>query len=204
MLGRSRIFRTDFPGHVLRESRGESTTRPSRRDRRSSAWETRDRHTPGAAQLTCFESARCPGTRIFHYPKQSLSNCTLPTISQAGVGSFLIPVSLLDNIVRCGVAEVNPRSLHRRRVRSRSAATRPFRRRSATGISIFEPFAAAIRSCSRVCRRRSLSWRISSRTYSLGVPQSPEATCPSTYCFNASGSEIFSDVIAMPSYYGSL
>jgi uncharacterized SAM-dependent methyltransferase len=36
------------------------------------------------------------------------------------------------------------------------------------------------------------------------VPQSPEATCPSTYCFNASGSEIFSDVIAMPSYYGSL
>jgi hypothetical protein len=42
--------------------------------------------------------------------------------------------------------------------------------------------------------------------YSLGVPQSPDATCPSTYCLKACGSEIFNDVIAMPSlmaFYGS-
>jgi hypothetical protein len=36
------------------------------------------------------------------------------------------------------------------------------------------------------------------------VPQSPDATCPSTYCFKGSGSEMFSEAMAIPSYYGSL
>src|SRR5215472_5192514 len=34
----------------------------------------------------------------------------------------------------------------------------------------------------------------------LAYPPSPVATCPSTSCFRASGSEIFREVIAMPSY----
>jgi hypothetical protein len=32
-----------------------------------------------------------------------------------------------------------------------------------------------------------------------GVPQSPEATCPSTYSFRASGSEMFREVMGMAS-----
>jgi hypothetical protein len=39
---------------------------------------------------------------------------------------------------------------------------------SATGISILSLFTPARRSCSRCRSRRSLSWRISSRMYSLG------------------------------------
>src|SRR5437588_10628472 len=44
---------------------------------------------------------------------------------------------------------------HRRRERSRSAATRPFLRISVTESSIFRPFAAVMRSCSRFDKRRS-------------------------------------------------
>src|SRR5229473_1431155 len=80
---------------------------------------------------------------------------------------------------------------------SRRTRNNPFLRTSATESSIFGPFVAAINSCSRLLRRRSLSWRINSRTYSLGVPQSPVATWVSTYCFRASGREIFRDVIAI-------
>ena len=68
--------------------------------------------------------------------------------------------------------------LHRWRARSRKAAINPLRLISARGISIFCPLVAVTSSCSSSLRRRALSWRINSRTYSLGVPQSPEATCP--------------------------
>ena len=55
-----------------------------------------------------------------------------------------------------------------------------FFRISAIDTSILGPFAAASSSCSRFPSRRSLSWRINSLMYSLGVPQSPEETWPST------------------------
>src|SRR5450432_406271 len=115
-----------------------------------------------------------------------------------------IPGSLLQNVGGCRIAQNNPLPLHRRRVRSRNAAIRPFLRISVTDSSILRPFAAVMRSCSRLDKRRSLSWRINSRTYSLGVPQSPEATWPSTYFLSASGSEMLRDVIAIPSDYGIL
>jgi len=44
----------------------------------------------------------------------------------------------------------NPRFDHRRRVRSRSAVTRPFLRISVTESSILGPLAAASSSCSRL------------------------------------------------------
>src|SRR5438094_8635729 len=85
-----------------------------------------------------------------------------------------------ENIRNRGVAQRNPKLFHARRTRSRSAVTSPFLRISLIETSIFGPFAAASNSCSRLAIRRSLSWRINSRMYSLGVPQSPDATWPST------------------------
>src|SRR5208283_2877769 len=110
-----------------------------------------------------------------------------------------VPVGLFDDVSRSRVAEDEAMRLHLFMVRSRRARTRPLRRISATLSSILGPLAAAARLASRSPSRRSLSCRISSRTYSLGVPQSPEATWPSTYSFRASGSEMFNEVMGMAS-----
>src|SRR5713226_10765244 len=110
-------------------------------------------------------------------------------VGQRLAGLADVPISLFQDIGEDRIAEDKPSLFHRWRARSRSADRRPFLRISATGSSIFGPLAAATSSCSRLPKRRSLSCRISSRTYSLGVPQSPEATCLSTYCFSGSGRE---------------
>src|SRR5450755_2314804 len=107
--------------------------------------------------------------------------------------------ALLDDIGYSCVAKDEAILRHLFIVRSRRVRTRPLRRISATLSSILGPLAAAMRLASRSPRRRALSWRMSSRTYSLGVPQSPEATWPSTYSLSASGREMFSEVMGMAS-----
>jgi hypothetical protein len=155
-------------------------------------------------KLVGLKTAQRSRPSSFRDSKDRGRYCFLPAFSQPTVSLAFIPVSLLHNIGDCRIAKDNPLSLHPRRARSRNAATRPFLRISVTESSILGPFAAMMRSCSRLDKRRSLSWRISSRTYSLGVPQSPEATWHSTYFLSASGSEMLRDVIAIPSYYDSL
>src|SRR5580692_909111 len=131
--------------------------------------------------------------------RNSCRDSFLPTLSQWFSRPSGVPLSLFQYVGNRRVAEDKPTPSHRLRARARSAEIRPLRRISASGISIFGPLAAATSSCSRLPRRRSLSWRISSRTYSLGVPQSPVATCPSTYFLRASGREMFREVIGIAS-----
>jgi hypothetical protein len=138
-----------------------------------------------------------PDFGAFYDSKQPSRYCFLPAFRQPMVSLAFIPVSLLKNIGNRRIAKDDSLALHRRRVRSRNAVTKPLLRISVTESSIFGPFAAVMSSCSRLDKRRSLSCRINSRTYSLGVPQSPEATWPSIYFLSASGSEMLSDVIGI-------
>jgi len=139
-----------------------------------------DWHTASATKFGCRESTRCPSSWVSDNPHQRAGHSLFPTFRQIPASLSFVPIRLLQNIRNRGVAQRNPKLFHARRTRSRSAVTSPFLRISLIETSIFGPFAAASNSCSRLAIRRSLSWRINSRMYSLGVPQSPDATWPST------------------------
>jgi hypothetical protein len=153
-------------------------------------------HIAEFRRLKCAQRSCCRAT---HHAQYGGLDCPLPAPGESGSGLRRVPLGLFDDVSDSRIAEDKTVLFHRFRARSRRAGINPLRRISATGSSIFGPLAAATSSCSRLLRRRSLSCRISSRTYSLGVPQSPEATCLSTYCFSGSGREMFSEVMDMTS-----
>src|SRR6266436_1209234 len=170
--------------------------------------ESPNRHSPYIAEFRGLKCARRSCCRTAHRAQYGGGDCPLPTPGESGSGLQRISLGLFDDVSDSRIAEDKTvlfpgQRVHRLRARSRSAGIKPLRRISATGSSIFGPLAAATSSCSRLLRRRSLSFsfalRISSRTYSLGVPQSPEATCLSTYCLSGSGREIFREVMDMAS-----
>ena len=121
-----------------------------------------------------------PGAWSAGYSQERGRYGLLPSLCQFLVRLGLVPLGLLQDIRNGRLTKGDVRRFHRVRTRSRSAVIKPFLRISAIDTSILGPRAAASSSCSRLAMRRSLSWRINSRTYSLGVPQSPEATWPST------------------------
>src|SRR6267378_2751995 len=147
----------------------------------------RDRHFseyPTNQATTQKTSFRDHEHRELHAERESYARWTdsFPTLRQTPICLSFVPIRLLQNICNRCITESNPRFFHARRARarSRSAEINPFLRIWLIDTSIFGPFAAASSSCSRLVIRRSLSWRINSRMYSLGVPQSPVATWPST------------------------
>src|SRR6266404_3011621 len=173
--------KTSFRDHEHRELHAERESYARSRLIEDQVFgETCDRHAAGATKFVCREATAWPNSRTLSNPQQRGSDRLFPTLRQTPICLSFVPIRLLQNICNRCITESNPRFFHARRARSRSVEINPFLRIWLIDTSIFGPFAAASSSCSRLVIRRSLSWRINSRMYSLGVPQSPVATWPST------------------------
>ena len=111
-------------------------------------------HIAEYRRLKCAGRSRCRAT---HYAQYGGGDCPLPAPGESGSRLRRIPLGLFDDVSDSRIAEDKTVRFHRLRARSRREGIEPLRRISATGSSIFGPWAAATTSCSRLLRRRSLS-----------------------------------------------
>ena len=112
-----------------------------------------DWNSPDAAEFCVREGADRARAGVFKNAQQGRGHSLLPALRQRWARLLFLPVGLLHNVGGGRLGQEEPGSFHFLRARWRKASSRPFLRISATGNSIFGPFAAAIRSCSwRCCR----------------------------------------------------